>query len=680
MRRIAFIFAAVLLTIAATAQTMKIQTGNVTWLFPASQAGDMTYSGGTSLTVMDKTFAISDITGISIDNTKVTDNSVDVKFDGTTASVTVAGNVAQYITVEMSGAHVKVVQNKNFAGTGTADEISYTLSGSSDDGEYYMTGSYKATVNLNGLTLTNATPVYSGAAVNIANSKRIDISVKKDTKNVLTDCATPPTSLAQKACLYVKGHAEFKGKGTLNVAGKYAHAIKSGEYMELKNCTVNVTEAVKDGISCNQYFLMESGTINISGTLDDGIQCDLDGTESTGELTDHEDEDSGNIYLQGGTISIGVTADAAKAIKSEGDFFISGGTVTCSTSGGGTWDASELKTKASSCLSADGNMAVSGGKLTLTSTGAGGKGISVNGTLTISDNADITITTSGNAVVASSGGNLSVVTNSQSLDNYTTSYKSSPKGIKVDGKLTISGGIVNVKTTGAGGEGIESKDEIEITGGQVIVNAKDDAINAAYMKNDNNQKVSGTGTLTITGGYVYVNSSNNDGLDSNGNLYIKGGLVYAIGSGGAEKSIDANTEEGKKLYITGGTIIAVGDLESGASISNGTCKSTTSWTGQSWYALYSGGTLVAAFKTPTKSSSGGGPGGGGPGGGGPGGGGSGSQKLIVYTSSTPTLYSGVTVSNGTSYFDGMTVIGGTVSSGTSVSLDNYSSGGGGGWW
>ena len=175
-----------------------------------------------------------------------------------------------------------------------------------------------------------------------------------------------------------------------------------------------------------------------------------------------------------------------------------------------------------------------------------------------------------------------------------------------------------------------------------------------------------------SGGYVFSKSSGNDGIDSNGNCYIKGGLVYAIGTTSPEKSIDANTEEGKKLYITGGTIIAVGDLESGVSISGGTCKSASSWTANSWHALYNGGTLVAAFKTPASSSSSGGGPGGWPGGGG-------SQKLIVYTSSTPTVKSGITVTDGTNYFGGMANIAGTVSGGTNVTLSNYSSSSGGRW-
>ncbi|MBQ6681377.1 MAG: carbohydrate-binding domain-containing protein [Prevotella sp.] len=683
MKKIMMILLAAVGVLTASAQTLNVHVGNVTYQFPAAQAGEMTYAEGTTLTIMGKAFNISDINSISIDFSTVTDNAVTVAYEGSAAQVTVAGNVAKYLTPVVSGAHVSIAQSEELTNelieAGTASEITYTLSGTSSDGEFYMSGASKATVELNGLTLTNQTPVYSGAAVHIQDGKRIKVKVVTGTTNTLVDAA----SGAQKGCLYIKGHGEFAQKGTLNVVGNVKHAIKTGEYFTLKNATVNVTSAVGDGINCGQYFLMQSGTVNISGTSDDGIQCDIDDTETyptgTGEiLADesagieaHDDEDSGNIYIEGGTFNISVTADAAKAIKSEGDFRITGGTLTCTTSGGGIWDTSKLKTKAAACLSADGNMTITGGTLTLTSTGDGGKGIGVDGTLTISNDANITVTTKGNAVVASSSGVLSVVTSSSQLDRYTTSYKSSPKGIKADGAITISGGITSVTTNGAGGEGIESKEEITISGGQVIVNASDDAINAAYKKDDSDKWVSGSGNMTVTGGYVFARSTNNDGMDSNGNTYIKGGLVYAIGAAGAEMAIDANTEEQKKLYIQGGTIIAVGKLENGASISGGTCKQTTSWTGNTWYALYDGSTLVAAFQTPAKSGSSGGYG--------PGGG---SQSLIVYTSSTPALKTGstnnpMTVTGGTEYFDGMANFGCTVSGGGSVTLSNYSSSSGG---
>ena len=623
------------------AQTLNVQVGSVTYQFPASQTGEMTYANGETVTIMGKAFTLADITAMTVDNSKVSDGTISVSYDGSTASVTVAGNVAQYVTPTVSGAHVSIAQSDDLA-----EEITYTLSGTSTDGEFYMSGSYKATIELNGLTLTNATPVYSGAAVHIQNGKRIKVKIVTGTTNTLSDASTG----SQKGCLYIKGHAEFAQKGTLNVVGNVKHGIKTGEYMTLKNATINVTSAVGDGISCAEYFLMESGTINISGTQDDGIQCDIDGDASTGETTDHEEEDSGNIYISGGTINITVTADAAKGIKGEGDMKISSGDITVKTTGGGLWDSTKVKTKASACLGADGNMTISGGTLNLTSTGAGGKGINGDGSFTATGGT-IIIKTSGNAVVASSTGKLSTVNSSQQLDKYDSDYKSSPKGIKIDGAITISdNAVIFVTTTGAGGEGIESKTRIDITGGQVTVNASDDAINASY--NDDTKSLSNAGDLTISGGYVYARSTGNDGIDANGNVYIKGGVVYAIGTSTPEVAIDANSEEQKKLNVTGGTIIAIGGLENGAQLTQ-SCYQASSWSKNTWYAM-TVGSETFVFKTPS----------------------SGGNTMVVSGASQPTLKSGVTVSGGTSIFDGVAYTGATFTGGSNVTLSSYTGGGG----
>ena len=641
MKKIYALLTTLVLTIAATGQTLNVKVGSVTYQFPASQTGEMTYNDGTTLTIMDKTFTLADIDAMTVDDSEVKANQVAINYDGTSATVTVAGNVAQYVSPTVSGAHVAIAQSNTAAVDD--DEITYTLSGTTSDGEFALSGSYKCTVSLAGVTLTNP----SGAAINITNGKRIQISAKKNTVNTLTDGANG----GQKACLYSKGQIQLQGNGTLNVVGNTKHAIKSGDYITVKNLTLNITSAAGDGINCEEYFQMKSGTVTINGTADDGIQCDLGGDTSTGETADHEDEDSGNIYLEGGTLNVTVTADAAKGIKAEGDLKISDGDITVKTTGGGVWDSTKLKTKASACLGADGNITISGGTMNLTSTGAGGKGINGDGTFTATGGTLI-IKTSGNAVVASSSGSLSTVSSSQQLDRYDSDYKSSPKGIKIDGAILISdNAIINVTTTGAGGEGIESKRSIDITGGQVTVNASDDAINASY--NDDTKSLSNAGDLTISGGYVYARSTGNDGIDANGNVYIKGGLVYAIGTTSPEVAIDANSEEQKKLYVTGGTIIAIGGLESGASLTQ-SCYSASSWNKNTWYAITVGSETVA-FKTPS----------------------SGGNTLVVSGASQPTLKSNVTVSGGTSIFDGVVYTNAVVTGGSSVSLSSYTGGGGG---
>ncbi len=257
-----------------------------------------------------------------INASAVDDNTVEIVYNGSTATISIASNISNYVTVSSgTSSHVKIVQSESFAGVDpTTDnedgEIIYSLTGTSTDGEFYMEGSFKCTVELNGVTLTNP----SGAALALMNGKRVAVSAKKGTTNTLTDA----TNDTYKGCLHCKGHLKLKGKGTLNVQGNSAHAVYSKEYMEVKNLSLTITGAAKDGMHCKEYFLMESGTVNIASATDDGIQVELDGTTSTGETTDHEDEDSGNFYMEDGTLTIGTYE--GKAIKADGYIYFRGGT------------------------------------------------------------------------------------------------------------------------------------------------------------------------------------------------------------------------------------------------------------------------------------------------------------------------------------------------------------------
>lgn len=246
----------------------------------------------------------------------VDDNTVEVVYNGSSATVIVANNISSYITNQSNGSHVKLIQ-----GSGVNDkvgEITYNLSGTSTDGEFYLEGSYKMTIELDGLSLTNP----SGPALNIQNGKRVAVSAKKGTTNTLTDGTNYSDDL--NGCLHCKGHTEFQGKGTLNIVGNYRHAIYSKEYVEIKNLTLNITAAQKDGIHCKQYFLMKSGTVNISGVGDDGIQVELKEDTPTAVTSDHEDEDTGNFYMEDGELTI--SSFGSNTIKADGSITIKGGT------------------------------------------------------------------------------------------------------------------------------------------------------------------------------------------------------------------------------------------------------------------------------------------------------------------------------------------------------------------
>ena len=117
--------------------------------------------------------------------------------------------------------------------------------------------------------------------------------------------------------------------------------------------------------------------------------------------------------------------------------------------------------------------------------------------------------------------------------------------------------------------------------------------------------------------------------------------------------IDANSEGSFKLTVKGGTIFAIGSLESGSTLTQ-SCYQASSWSKNTWYSLTVGSDTYC-FKTPS----------------------SGGSKLVVSGASQPSVKSNVTLSGGTEIFMGYGATGASVSGGSSVSLSNYSSSGGG---
>ncbi|MBO7141372.1 MAG: carbohydrate-binding domain-containing protein [Prevotella sp.] len=379
-----------------------------------TMAGDEPYdnadvNGDGGIDVADISMIISIMAGGQGSDVVEGDSTITINYMGSVAEVIVAKNVEEYVTVINDSGHVTIAQDAELP-----FEITYVLSGESQDGEFAMSGNYKATVELRGLTLTNS----KGAAINITNGKRIALSAKKGTVNTFADGKDGE----QKAAIYCKGHLELKGQGTLNVTGNTAHAIKSGDYMSMKNCTVNVLSAVKDGLSANEFFLMESGTLNISGVGDDGIQVDLDGEERTGITEDHEDEDSGNIYIEGGTLNITLSSDGGKGMKAVGDVYVSGGTLDVTQTGSLVVEESDLSYPTS--IKAGGNIDITSGTITINNTADGGKGMSADGTLTIgTEEADSLLQIPTVDITVNGKGGVAEITQSSEEAEEVKSYK-----------------------------------------------------------------------------------------------------------------------------------------------------------------------------------------------------------------------------------------------------------------
>lgn len=398
------------------------------------------------------------VAGFAADNHEVV-----VHYDGTTATVDVAEDITQYITVKIEGADVTVTQS-----TDVADEITYRLSGETDNGSFIHSGDFKITLSLEGLRLASQT----GVAMQIKNGKRIAVVLKDGTENVLTDA----DGGSQKACMIVKGHSEFQGGGSLTINGRGKHAYKGDEYVELKADlgTLTLNSTVKDGIHIDQYFLMKGGTLNIT------------------------------------------------------------------TTGGGYWDKDDLKTKAPAGINSATDVIIRGGTLNLLSTGDGAKCIKCDSTFTV-EGGELTARTKGARYIYELYDG-----DKNDIDNIPDSLKTSPKAVKADFGICVTGGSMNLYTEHDGGEGLESKDTLTITDGNIHIEAFDDCINAA-------------GDIRISGGDLYLSSLDNDGIDTNQSMYIMGGNIVTLGNHLHELGIDLNDKSpNKNLYIQRGTIVCVG--------------------------------------------------------------------------------------------------------------------------
>ncbi|MBO4430303.1 MAG: carbohydrate-binding domain-containing protein [Bacteroidaceae bacterium] len=338
-------------------------------------------------------------------------NTIEIKYNGNSATVTIPKEITD-VTYKVDGADVILTS------TTTTTEYTYNVSGVSTDGSLVVNGSYKLTLQLNGINLTNA---HGGAAIDIECGKRIAVELVKGTINRLADSVNGK----QKGALYFKGHPEFEGEGTLFVTGKTKHAICAKEYIELKASTgtINIMDAVSDGIHCGKgtmsnehnYFLMKGGIVNIQNVGSDGVDSD----------------DYGVIRIEGGSISINLSEDGSTGLKADSLILINGGNVSAVLTG-----------KDSEALRACYAVNISGGKVNLVVPGDGSKGIKAknaqNGT--VQNGGYITIK-GGDIDIMTTGGNyITIKEDEKDVDKC--------MGLSVDADFEQSDGIIRLTALG----------------------------------------------------------------------------------------------------------------------------------------------------------------------------------------------------------------------------------------
>ena len=468
--------------------------GNSTSSTTSESNDDNSNSTSTADDVMTGVTSDGDVTSftIALDKNALSeslnvDTNDDDYIENTTFDKTITVTFSQSGNASVSGDESGIVSingNDVIATNNTDQVIKYVLTGETGDGFFKLYSTKKQAIVLNDVSITNP----DGAAINNQSKKRTFIVLNDGTKNYLSDGANysdATDSEDMKGCFFSEGQLIFCGSGYLEVDANCKAGIRSDDYVRT----------------------MPKANIWVDASAGNGIR----GNEA--------------VILTGGVVNINVTGTADKGISTDGEVRIEGGRTTIFTSGGYEYDSDENDYSACSGIKADSVININGGELNIKSTGTGGKGLNCDDEININDSV-VRIITTGKRQKDSKG-------------------SVSPKGIKADGKINVSGGQTQVRLegTGDGTEGIESKSEIHIEAGTVESYSYDDAINSA-------------GNLYIDGGYVYARSYNNDAIDANKNLYINGGVVIAEGAGQPECGLDA--AEQYKAYINGGTVIAIG--------------------------------------------------------------------------------------------------------------------------
>ena len=412
----------------------------------------------------------------------------------TDSSATAKGKYTGY---EIDGTDVSITA----AGT-------YVFSGDCDNGSITVKkGVTGVTIVLNGLTLTND----DSAAITLNKTAEASLIAAAGTTNTVADTEG---SNDENAAVKVKSGAALAigGTGTLTVDGNAKNGIKGAADAVITVAEVKLNiNAANDGLSCDDELNITGGTLSITAG-GDAVKASPD----TGDTENPDTTSLGNVTISGGTLTLNATEDG---IQADGDLTISGGTFHVKTNGGHT---TALTDDSASCKGFK-----AGGALTVT-----------GGTVNV-DSADDAL--HANTDVTISGGTLTLATGDDGV------HADNDLVIGTRGASSTSTPRINITASYEGLEGTT----VTVYSGDIDVAASDDGVNAA---NSTLGEHSDKYAISIAGGDLYIDAGS-DGLDSNNDISMTGGKVEVYG---ADAMMDAAIDYDGTFTLSGGTLFGAG--------------------------------------------------------------------------------------------------------------------------
>lgn len=421
-----------------------------------------------------------------------TSNATLIRF--TDAAAKASGKYTGY---EIDGTDVSITAAGTYVFSGDCDNGSITVKKS-------VTG---VTIVLNGLTLTND----DSAAITLNKTAEASLIAAAGTTNTVADTEG---SSDENAAVKVKSAAVLAigGTGTLTVDGNAKNGIKGAADAVITVAEVKLNiNAADDGLSCDDELNITGGTLSITAG-GDAVKA----SPNTGDTENPDTTSLGNVTISGGTLTLSAAEDG---IQADGDLTISGGTFDVTANGGHT---TALTDDSASCKGFK-----AGGALTVT-----------GGTLTV-DSADDAL--HANTDVTISGGTLTLATGDDGV------HADNDLVIGTKGASSTSTPRINITASYEGLEGTT----VTVYGGDIDVAASDDGVNAASSTlGEHSDKYA----ISISGGDLYIDAGS-DGLDSNNDINITGGKVEVYG---ADAMMDAAIDYDGTFTLSGGTLFGAG--------------------------------------------------------------------------------------------------------------------------
>jgi hypothetical protein len=390
----------------------------------------------------------------------------------------------------------------------------YVLSGTLTGGQVLVDAGENDIVRLvlSGVSLHNE----EGPAIYAPTADKTVLILERGTENTVSDGAGYGNNADEPdAAIFAQDDLSVTGEGRLVVNSAGKHGIRSQDVLAISAGVFDISTA-GDALRGRDGVAIQGGdfTLNAGG---DGIQSNND-----------EDGAKGFVIINGGEYIIRAGSDG---IQAQSALTVTDGNIQITTGGGSAnaadAGAAEEESASMKALKAGKLMYIAGGDIVI-------------------DAEDDAVHSNGDLIMTA--GKLSAQTGDD--------------GFHADAALEILGGVINIPVCYEGIEGLS----VTIGGGDTVIAASDDAVNAAGGADSASDRSGPMGRdrfssngdifVRITGGTLDLLASR-DGIDSNGDIFFEGGAVKISGpSQGMEGAIDLDGA----MLVSGGELITAGSV------------------------------------------------------------------------------------------------------------------------